>query len=367
MAGQAIQGLSPEEAAAWLKNAAELGWLPTTSPTQASNTSLPTASSSKSNRDLEIEAAPGETMVDNSIYPNQPLLLLNNNIGRLAPHAEHWYTFRQDDLDENLFEEMSLTMFQTPGEGNIANLVNFSLFTGDQYHIWERGTPNEMTNFGAGQLVSRDKDPDTGERLWRGLIIDGDRYYLKIKNDSEVWVDYYLMIGDIINTELGGAPNIRRIGQSLLPVDRIKEVVLPTEVLLGDTIASPLPVEVGRNQGRLQGGEDVWFTFRFQNFEQEEMELRRYTMYLKHSPGLGHVANHVNLELYTFPQLELWLRGDGDLITPMGVGSREEYDPETNTQEFTWEGKLVSDTTYFLRIRNDSAMDIFYDLDIQER
>jgi len=300
MAAQAVQGLSAEEAAAWLKNAAELGWLPGAGSAQS----------------------------------------------------------------------MSLTLFHTPGEGNIANRVNFELFTGDQYQIWTRGTPDDARNFGAGSQVSRDKDPNTGERIWRGMVLDGDRYYIKVKNDSEIWVDYYLMTGDIINTELGNMRPTHPVNKSLLPARQIVDVQLPplsAQEAAGASIAQPLTIKAGQHQDWLDAGEDVWFAFRFQNFEQIEPEIRRYTMYLTESPGEGHVSNHVNLEIYTYPQLNLWLRGDGALMEHFGLGSRAEYNKVNNTQEFIWEGPLVSNSTYFLRVRNDSDSGIFYKLDIQKR
>ncbi|HEY86203.1 MAG TPA: hypothetical protein G4N96_13950 [Chloroflexi bacterium] len=373
MAAQAVQGLSAEEAAAWLKNAAELGWLPGAGSAQSA--SAAPASPGRAKEKIEADAAPASVSAppaasDNSIYPPEALPLLYNNVNRLSPHAEHWYTFLSDDLDENLFEEMSLTLFHTPGEGNIANRVNFELFTGDQYQIWTRGTPDDARNFGAGSQVSRDKDPNTGERIWRGMVLDGDRYYIKVKNDSEIWVDYYLMTGDIINTELGNMRPTHPVNKSLLPARQIVDVQLPplsAQEAAGASIAQPLTIKAGQHQDWLDAGEDVWFAFRFQNFEQIEPEIRRYTMYLTESPGEGHVSNHVNLEIYTYPQLNLWLRGDGALMEHFGLGSRAEYNKVNNTQEFIWEGPLVSNSTYFLRVRNDSDSGIFYKLDIQKR
>jgi len=370
MAAQAIEGLPADQAAAWLKNAADLGWL---ALPDAATSPKPVAADTvgqTGQADTASEAVPVQPE-DNSIYPNNPLPLQSVNVGQLAPHAQHWFTFLHDDFDDVLFEEMALTMFQTPGEGNIANRVYFELFTGDQYHIWERGTPEDMTNTGFGEIVSRDGDPLTGERIWRGFIVDGDRYYIKVQNDTDMWVDYQLMIGDIINTELGREPNIAVPTRSMLPAERIVDVALPSAVPpappTGDSIADPLTAGVGHNRGLLAAGEDIWYAFSFENWGQKTPELRHYTMYLHHTPGLGYIANEVNVELYDYPQLALWLRGTPEDMEPMGVGSREEYFPKTDTQEFTWDGSLVSHTTYFLRVRNNSIVDISYDLDIQHR
>ncbi len=363
LTAQALQGMSTEGEAAWLKNAAAMGWFGGTAPLAAAQPEAVAAPKP------EPTATPAPAVaalpVDNSIYPNNPLILQPRNVNRLAPHAEHWYTFLKNDFDNVLFEQMALTLFVTPGNGNITNLVNFAIFTGDQYQVWQRGTPDDMKNMGVGQRVSRDNDPNTGERLWRGMIVDGDRYYIKVRNDSDVWIDYYLLQGDIINTELGDAPNT--VSAAPVSVPMPEKLSQPESVPPGTDIANPLTAHLGANRGRLTAGEDVWLAFRFQNFARKEPEQRHYTMLLKESPGLGYVANYVNLEIYTYPQLDLWLRGDGNLMTPMGVGSRQEYNPDTNTQLFAWDGYFVSDTTYFLRIRNDSEVSLFYDLDIQRR
>ena len=362
LTAQALQGLSADEAAQWLKNAAAMGWFGEAAGKPIAAEAVPVEPTA----DAAAEAVPVDPNADNSIYPNNPLALLPRNVNRLAPHAEHWYSFIKDDLDDNIFEEMALTLFTTPGNGNITDRVNFQLFTGDQYGIWMRGTPDDMKNTGAGSVVSRDGDPNTGEHLWKGVIIDGDRYFIKVRNDSDEPVDYYLLEGDVINTELGDSPN-GSVQTSVLPAQRMQNVIVPNPVDPGTDIANPKTMRLGHNKGYLKAGEDIWLSFRFQNFEQKEPEQRHYTMYLKISPGLGYVANDTNVEIYTQPQLNLWLRGDGDKMQPMGVGARQTYDEDTNTQLFTWDGYLMSDTTYFVRVRNDSIENIFFDLDMQWR
>lgn len=362
LTAQALQGLSAEEAAQWLENAAAMGWFGEAAGKPLAAETVPVEPTAEPT----AVAVPQDPFADNSIYPSDPLAFLPRNVNRLAPHAEHWYSFIKDDLDENIFEQMALTLFTTPGNGNITDRVNFELFTGDQYGIWMRGTPEDMQNTGAGSVVSRDGDPNTGEHIWKGVIIDGDRYFIRVRNDTDEIVDYYLLEGDVINTELGDSPN-GIIQTTVLPAQRMQDVAVPNPVDPGTDIANPKTMEMGHNKGFLKAGEDVWLSFRFQNFEQKEPEQRHYTMYLKESPGLGYVANDVNVEIYTQPQLNLWLRGTPNDMTPMGVGSRDTYNPETNTQLFTWDGYLMSDTTYFVRVRNDSVENIFFDLDMQWR
>jgi hypothetical protein len=44
-----------------------------------------------------------------------------------------------------------------------------------------------------------------------------------------------------------------------------------------------------------------------------------------------------------------------------------EYHKATDTHSWVWDGHLVSNTTYFIRVRNDSISDINYDLLIKRK
>jgi len=215
----ALQGMSTEDAAAWLTMASDLGWLPSTNP--RSNASTADLNPGQSNPTVEragfvdisetssteAETAPEPASLSGlypSVYPSAPLALQDGvNVGKLPPGSEHWYTFIREDRDAEWFEFMPLTMFTTPTDGNSSHHINFQIYTGNQMQIWERGTPEDMVAMGAGQWVSRDKDPVTGERLWAGHVIDGDMYYVRVFNNSNQVIDYYLITNDVYNTELG--------------------------------------------------------------------------------------------------------------------------------------------------------------------
>jgi hypothetical protein len=361
LAAQAINGLPPEAAAAWLMSAARLGWLPlgenaaTLVPFDP-NSDQPAAAGGGGGAGAagEVAAAPVNPNEGKNIYPNQPLeLLAGANTGRMGPKTEQWYTFTPGKVDGKLIENMSLSMFFTPGEPNIARQVIFEMFTGSQLQLWERGTPDDMAHFGAGAWVSRDWDYQTGERLWHGTVVDGDRYFVKITNGTDQWIDYHLLTGDIITAELGPK----------LVTARPAAPVSPT----GDDIGSPLAIGKGHNRGRLAAGEDIWFSFEHPNFDPDKFEFRNYLIELNHRPGAGYVTNHVNFEIYPFQEQQIWRRGDTDQITPLGAGSDLKYDKASGTHTWVWNGHLVSNTTYFIRVRNDSVADIDYDLFIQQR
>jgi len=370
LAAQAINGLPPQEAAAWLMSAAALGWLPGGSGSSALMPVDPNEGafgvtgggddSGEGAGSSGVAAVPVEPDPDkgDSIYPSQPLQLLDgSNIGRLGPQTEHWYTFTRADLDEEIIEGLSLTMFFTPGEPNIARQVTFEMFSGSQLEIWDRGTPEQMEHFGVGSWLSRDGDYDTGERLWHGSVVDGDRYFVKISNVTENWVDYHLLTGDITNIEMG--PKVE-------PLDQPTKFIAPKPPT-GKDIGSPLTIAAGGTDGHLAAGEDIWFRFEHKTPNADKSELEHYVVRLDHTPGAGFVTNHVNVEIYPFPEQHIWQRGDTDKIQPLGAGSDLEYDKENDIHTWIWDGHLISNTTYFVRIRNDSPRAIDYELSIEQR
>jgi hypothetical protein len=212
----ALQGMSTHDAAVWLMMANRVGWLPGGIPDsvpdaggagfaveRAAAIEVIETSSPKAEAAPKTETASLLDLYPN-VYPNAPLALQDGaNTGKLAPGGEHWYSFIREDEDSEWFEFMPMTLFTTPTDGNSSHDINFQIFTAGQLQLWERGTPEDMVPMGAGQWMSRDKDPVTGERLWAGHVIDGDLYYVRVFNNSDHVIDYYLITNDITNTELG--------------------------------------------------------------------------------------------------------------------------------------------------------------------
>jgi hypothetical protein len=75
----------------------------------------------------------------------------------------------------------------------------------------------------------------------------------------------------------------------------------------------------------------------------------------------------VNVELYPYQEQHLWRRGDTDKLTPLGVGSFTEYNEALDSHTWVWDGHLVSNTIYFIRVRNNSLQEIDYDLFIRSK
>mgnify|MGYP000400980063 CR=1 FL=1 len=205
---QAVQSMPPDQATQWLVQASQLGMLPNSVPATPAQPPVAAEAPSAAPAPPPAETAAAEPVAAAekypSIYPNAAMALHDGaNTGRLAPGGEHWYSFIRQDFDDELFEHMAITMFATPTDGNTSHHINFQLYPASQIHMWLRGTPKAMVPMGEGEWVSRDNDPVTGERLWSGTVVDGDTYYLRVFNNSDAVIDYYLINQDVINTELG--------------------------------------------------------------------------------------------------------------------------------------------------------------------
>ncbi len=136
--------------------------------------------------------------------PQAAISLTNNhNRGNLNPGEEIWYSFMITDADAEYFEEMALTMVTTPDNGQRIWQMGFEIFTAGDIQNWLAGNSSQINNIGAGSVVDRDRNPLTGERVWRGWVIEGEVYYVRIKNSADVPMDYWLFTGEIYNPELG--------------------------------------------------------------------------------------------------------------------------------------------------------------------
>lgn len=208
LTAQAIAGQEADAAAQWLIQADALGWLAiplNSQPTTILDTTQDKAATGEVALSPTQPPQPAEAYTPINIYPNNPLdlHLTEVNSGRLRPYGEHWYSLTLSDLDEKMVENMKLTMFFTPRVGYISDRINFEIFPASQYQIWRRGDADDIEHLGLGMWTSRDEDPNTGERLWSGTVVDGDRYLIKVKNGTPDVVDYYLFPNDVENAELG--------------------------------------------------------------------------------------------------------------------------------------------------------------------
>jgi hypothetical protein len=267
---------------------------------------------------------------------------LSLNSDKLDPGNERWYSFVRDDFDEEDYESMALTMMFTPSDGNRVHKVGFELFSADQLHIWARGDTDQLHNFGAGGIVSRDGSSETGELLWSGWLIDGETYYLKVRNDAEVPIDYWLFPGDIVRAELG----------------KPSPPPSPSAIVAGTDPSHPLPLANGLNRGNLSPGQQRWFSVVRDDLDNEAFEQTALSLFF--SPDDGNRIRRVNFDIYPAGQLHSWQRGDTDQLRNVGAGGIVSRDGNPNTGELIWSGWLVDGETYYVRLRNDADVPIDY-------
>ncbi len=373
LTAQAIEGQSAESAARWLIQADSLGWLAIPLSTLKNPNPLDSRGDSGGGDGGDSQPPaepipPEEFYTPVNIYPNNPLELdlAHVNSGRLGPYGEHWYSFVRDDLDDELIEDMALTMFFTPRTGFTSNRINFELFPAGQYHIWERGDADYMENFGAGMWVSRDEDPDTGERLWSGSLVDGDRYLVKVKNGTADVVDYYLFPDDIENAELGN-PTLHtengltgRLPYAPAPPTRPG---LPPEPGTGPPEA--IPLKVGATTGRLEAGEERWYRFSFFDPRGKAIE-HDFKIYMTNTPLDDTQARHADFAIYPGNQLHIWTRGSVDKLTPLGAGAPSPYKlNNAKDLQVLWDGQLMSDHLYYIKVYNHDIGPLEYEFDLR--
>jgi len=374
LTAQAIEGQEAEVAARWLIQADSMGWLAIPLNTLKNPNPIESSGGTGGGDDGGDSEPPAEPIQPEevyspvNIYPNNPLHFDLNivNSGRLGPYGEHWYSFVRDDLDEDLFEDMEMTMFFTPRTGYISNRINFEIIPASQYHIWERGDADYMEHLGAGMWVSRDEDPDTGERLWSGSLVDGDRYFIKVKNGTTEVVDYYLFPADVENAELGNpilhqAEGITgRVPYAPSPPTRPG---LPPVPGVGPPEA--IPLEVGTTQGTLDAGEERWYRFYFFDADGPATE-RDFVFYLTNTPVDDVRARHADFAIYPGNQLHIWTRGTVDKLDPLGTSAPSPNKTKNEKSlQVLWDGQLLSEHVYYIKVFNHDIGPLEYEFEVK--
>lgn len=378
LTAQAVEGQDAQTAAQWLIQADSLGWLAIPLNTLKNPTEDVQPEETGGGGDDEDSEPPAQPIQPDevyspvNIYPNEPLTFDFNgvNSGRLGPYGEHWYELVRDDFDEDIIENMKMTMFFTPRVGYVSDRVNFEIFPAGQYHIWERGDSNYMEHLGLGLWVSRDEDPHTGERLWNGTLVDGDRYLVKVKNGTPDVVDYYLFPNDVENAELGN-PTLHRIGgassatktgpYSVSPPTRPGP---PPEPGAGPPEA--IPLKIGVTKGTLEAGEEVWYKFHYFDPHNETTPEHDFLFYLTNTPQDEIRARHADFAIYPGGQLHIWTRGTVDQLDPLGTSSPSPYELEDEKAlQVLWDGQLMEDQVYYVKVYNHDIGPLEYELEIQ--
>jgi hypothetical protein len=260
----------------------------------------------------------------------------------LGPGEEMWYKFNLPKRGDSTMGYMNLTLIHVPGDGNIANLVGFEIYTTEQLGF--RAAGDRFVNTGASEGVSRDGNDDTGEHIWAGDLMRGTDYYLRLRNESGAEIAYKLFDEDVIHVAFG-PPRLPETGAAAAPAGSNPSVPLQ----LSDT---------GANLDRLSPGEERWYAY-----SRPKLGLGwtdHVNMTLINIPGGWQVTDRVRLQIFTGDKLALWARGDKLVNT--GAGATVERDGDPNTGEHIWAGDMMKGADYYVQVRNESATPISYKL-----
>ena len=273
-------------------------------------------------------------------------LKLGLNQGSLNPGEEQWYSFLITDFKEDGLEEMALTMITTPDDGNRIRNLTFDIFTPGGAKYWSPGNNADIRNMGAGSVVYRDTNPETGERFWHGWVVDNNLYLVQVRNGTDTPMDYRLYTGDVYQPPLG---------------DEAPVMVAQTPADPGEAPGTALDLQVGINQGQLEPGTERWYTFNRGDVDHLSGRVgTAFTMIF--TPDDGNRVRNVNLELFEANQLRDWAPDNRFNVTNFGKGSVVNRDGKFDTGELLWEGHVQAGDQYYMRVSNESDVTIEYQI-----
>ncbi len=291
----------------------------------------------------EQEAPAQETVADVGSSPDNPAPLMPGlTKGTLEPNTTDWYALTYVDFSgKTKYHDRAYSMYFTPDDGNRRHNVTFELFPMSEADVWRRGDTGKMTNFGAGSLEDRDNDFHTASRIWRGQVVNGVTYLLAVENGSDTTIDYWLYDSDVFNPELGEKPAPK-------PKPVFAEGAAPE---------TAMPLKFSLNKGGLEPGEEVWYSFKVTDFDNESFEPMALTMIT--TPDDGNRIYKMDMNIFTKNGVQYWSPGDNSQINNIGAGSVVFRDDNPHTGEKFWNGWVVDNDLYYVQIRNgtDAHMD----------
>ena len=261
--------------------------------------------------------------------------------GILAPGETRWYKFSPSGPGQAGHVEQSLTMFFTPGAGSQARHVSFQLFEG----------ADQAANFGAGQIVSRDNNPRSGELFWTGWLFEQQSYYIQLVNSNAEPVDYWLLTDDVISYPVDGLVD---------PPPVTESATQPVAPPGGSSPQTAVPLQPQRNQGQLKPGEARWYSFSVADSDDEFFEEAALTLFA--TPNNGQQIQNFTFELFTAEEVQRWGADGHTALNNVGAGSLTARDDDPLTGERFWTGWLVERNLYYIRVQNGTNFVMDYSL-----
>jgi len=276
------------------------------------------------------------------------------NTGILGPGEQRWYKLTFDGQNQIDPYEQSLTLILTPGNDIRSSQIGLEIFEEKQLQFFYPGDASQMANLGAGQIVERDNNPETGELFWTGWLPRQQGYYIQLTNGSEAAIDYWLFADDVSGYPLG-EPEEPEIVQ-LIVTPEVEST--PQDPATGHTPQAAISLKNNHNQGNLNPGEETWYSFDVTDADAEHFEEMALTMVT--TPDNGQRVWQVSFEIFTAGDVQSWLAGNISQINNVGAGSVVDRDRNPLTGERVWRGWIIDGEVYYVRIKNSADIPMDY-------
>ncbi len=290
--------------------------------------------------------------------PSLALSLVSGpNTGLLRPGEERWFRLT---TAQAAFVPQTLSLIFTPDNGQRVNRVAMQLFQEEELAWYYLGHSAQMANLGAGQIVVRDQNPETGQLLWAGWLPGEKSYYLQLQNGNDITIDYWLFPADVADYPLGeaaspvvaaappAAPNPPAIAAAPAP---------PPAASIDPGLPAPLPPDVAHN--RLAPHTTHWYSLDPANFAGQD-HFKEANLSLFVTPGDSGAAQQVKLNLFPAGAVEAWQRGEVNQPVNFGAGSPVSRDGDPLTSEQLWRGVLLQGELYRVALENKSEATLDY-------
>ena len=264
------------------------------------------------------------------------------NTGVLGPGNQRWFKLTSPNPEQAGELEQALTVIFTPDDGNRARLVNLQIFEENQLPFFYFGDASKMKNLGAGQIVSRDNNHETGELFWTGWISGQKNYYVQVINGSDATIDYWLFPDNIVSYPLGETQTTETVAAPI-----------------GADPGNPEPLASGAAHNILKPHTTRWYIFTaFDPGNPNKFEDMSFSMFF--TPDDGQRRHFVNFELYPMSAFDMWQRGQANQLVNFGAGMLVSRDGGDNTGERLWRGALLKGDSYLIAVENESDIEIEY-------
>lgn len=116
----------------------------------------------------------------------------------------------------------------------------------------------------------------------------------------------------------------------------------------------------GLNTGKLNPGQEYWYAY--SRLDLGDSEYNSIVLSLNFEAEGRAVASRVNFQVFTFEQVDAWLKDNSGPIDSLGLGTPASADFDVNTGERLWAGPIKSTEIYYVRIFNVSPSPVHFRL-----